>query len=395
MVDNVRVHQQYPLPLPLDPTQLLPADGVETDGVDPDERIISCAAVTGANSENFNIDDTFLMGIMLRIKMGEKSLGFYSNRNNTSAAGASGNKLQKTGGSFAGSKLYDRLLTFADVSEPGKCFALVCAYQRDSTAFFKLGARLQLGVGTAFLIREPLPSANTLGSSDSAISLLEYYNRNVIPLKDGVQYLPRSPLVVPRAGETRYFCYHNVTNIVINGVTPKKSICGGQLCDRQQDPKTVDNKSFKCGCQYVNNRILPKVLGMRVTVPCETTFHNDGMTVIPTFHSHKTTKLFIQQTALDNINLDKDDMAVQRQLRQSVNHAVEYINSNGGFTVVGWLRTGKVGDEGNPRGETDQSSLTNVVHLTYLMPSNLAVVDMAVYQNEHIFRGLADEGLNN
>jgi hypothetical protein len=119
------------------------------------------------------------------------------------------------------------------------------------------------------------------------------------------------------------------------------------------------------------------------------------MTVIPTFHSHKTTKLFIQQTALDNINLDKDDMAVQRQLRQSVNHAVEYINSNGGFTVVGWLRTGKVGDEGNPRGETDQSSLTNVVHLTYLMPSNLAVVDMAVYQNEHIFRGLADEGLNN
>jgi hypothetical protein len=153
MVDNVRVHQQYPLPLPLDPTQLLPADGVETDGVDPDERIIGCAAVTGANSENFNIDDTFLMGIMLRIKMGEKSLGFYSNRNNTSAAGASGNKLQKTGGSFAGSKLYDRLLTFADVSEPGKCFALVCAYQRDSTAFFKLGARLQLGVGTAFLIR--------------------------------------------------------------------------------------------------------------------------------------------------------------------------------------------------------------------------------------------------
>jgi hypothetical protein len=66
-----------------------------------------------------------------------------------------------------------------------------------------------------------------------------------------------------------------------------------------------------------------------------------------------------------------DDLSA---LRQAVNDITKHVNDNGGWTIIGWIRTGRVKDGSSDVNTSDQiEPLFPTIHITYLFPSETAI----------------------
>jgi hypothetical protein len=361
------------LPLPAS-HMLKPAAGLGSGcSILESERIIRCAETEDLDFR-YTRSETILIGVMLTVKMAEKAVSVYRTHMALSANGTGKREKKETYASTP----YDRLLTFADVKDPGKCFAVICQNKQDTCRFFMKGQKQLMGIGNMFVIGEPAHSTSKLGNT-SAIKIVEDYSSSVFPLDPVcMRYLPLTPLKNPQLGETLYFSYHGVTTLKIITPSLTDAVCSGLLCDRQANAKTIEKTKFKCGCLHVNSKNVGRVLSMTLEIPCHETFDLSECAVVENFRSIRTSCLFMSEKTMSSLTLLSKK---QRSLyRSSISNVVDYINTHGGWTIVGWVRTGAKNDDSDPNAE-NLASINQAPHVSYLMPSRLQVTNRPYFQN--------------
>jgi hypothetical protein len=66
-----------------------------------------------------------------------------------------------------------------------------------------------------------------------------------------------------------------------------------------------------------------------------------------------------------------DDLSM---LRQAVSDVTKHVNDNGGWTIIGWIHTGRVNDGSSDVNTSDQiEPLFPTIHIMYLFPSETAI----------------------
>jgi len=263
---------------------------------------------------------------------------------------------------------YDRIATFADVTDPdGSCFAMIFQNHADSFRFFQPCIKTLEGVGEMFLLEEPDPVHNYLGTTQS-VAVIDRCDRALPLLKHTVQAVPSLDLSSPPMGHTKFFCLHGVSTINITRAYIQQASCAGVFCDRQQE--LVNNQ--KCGC-FFTNKESNVVMSMDVTLPVPPTFNTTGSRTIHRFRSWRTSQLFVHpeswKVLIANLNNDSTDRKYRDPLRSAVTKIVDHVNKAGGWTCVGWVRTGAVQDESDNTGATI-ANMEQDPHISYLYPTN-------------------------
>ena len=183
--------------------------------------------------------------------------------------------------------------------------------------------------------------------------------------------VPETPLGRPEAGETRYFAYHHCTTLAIRGTTIQKSICGGRFCDRQNSLDHTLAGTLSCGCFQAKSR-QRFVMQHDIQIPCKNEIDDRLHVVIPNFRSYRFDTLLFREGCLQYfMSFDGGERACNKVLRQHIENLVQHINTHHGWTIIGWVRTGRVHDtseEGNRDAEDIAAEALNP-HITYLYPS--------------------------
>jgi hypothetical protein len=368
--DGILPKNGISVPIPSDLSVLGPADDLAQHKlILPSSVLIRAIDLESDTYTKRAFQGKVLLGFMLRVKVGERQNAF--NRSFGQPTNLSGSKMMKTTQTFGG-RSYDRLLTFADIKNPGQCFAVLTKNVNLSKQFFTNNPGGRVGVGNVFVFNEPKHTNSRLGSSNTIV--VENYLPGVYPLhSSSAKYVPSVPLRFPPPGETEYFCLHNCTtlDIILVGIFP--SCCAGELCDRQQNPDDVDGKTFRCGCIHVDNRSNGTVFKMIVSIPCSTGVHRDGTIDSTDFLSFKTSLLFVSKDTLKNFPYSlKDDLGVNniKIVSAHVDKVCAYVNNHGGWTIIGWTRTGLVHDESNPKDNEQIGSDSVSPHVVYLQPTD-------------------------
>ena len=319
-----------------------------------------------------NSENKAIMGMLLSIR----HVSMNADQNNTRniatngitryAQGTAGNTRMKLNN--IASRPYDRIATFADILDPkGTCFAIIFQNHVQSFSFFQPCIKTLEGVGEIFVLVEPDPVSNYLGTTQS-VPIMDRCHKALPLLPITVKNVPNVPLSSPPVGHTRYFCEHGVSNIQISRLYIQQSSCAGTFCDRQQE--LTSNQ--KCGCFFTNKQG-NIVLSMDVTINVPPSFSITGYRTVHRFMSWRTSQLFVKEDSwkslIPSINTDSNNQKHRRALRTASKRIVDYINQHGGWTCIGWIRTGSVQDESDGTGALIASSEQDP-HITYLYPSN-------------------------
>ena len=338
----------------------------------PRDRVEHFVSISDCEKKDFYEDraNSALIGVFLQIRHNsvanddKKALLTTGSRY---APGASNNTRQKLGG---GNKSYDRFVLFADTKEKGRCFAMIFKNATISSQFFQRAIRCHEGVGHVFFLDQPTPVTSTLGSTTSVPIIDSAWD--TVPICNAINTLvPEVPIKAPEMGCTRYFCAHNVTDIKFYNPTFVDSICTGYFCDRQLSRENFLNPNIiRCGCFQVDRNTAPFVIQFDIAISCPPDFEQSGKTYIANFRSHRTSMLFITKETLKSVN--KSSTSHLSLLRTAVENIVTYVNRNGGWSYIGWLRTGIVHDISESQNTTAENlaSTSQSPHLSYLYPTN-------------------------
>ena len=185
------------------------------------------------------------------------------------------------------------------------------------------------------------------------------------------------PLKKPDAGETKYFAYHGCKDLVIGQTKLQKSACGGRFCDRQITAGSAPGGVVPCGCFHRTDRHM-LVTEHLLEIPCEASVSGNKRTLINNFRSLRFDEILFERSSrrvFEDIELG--DHIANTVLRTRFFKLVDHVNRRHGWTIVGWVRTGKVKDaseEGN-RDAEDIAAEDVRPHVTYLYPTNSDDID--------------------
>lgn len=320
-----------------------------------------------SQSYKINPDDKAVVGILLKVlhhtasDTADKTVRF----NGQSTYYQRGAARQRR----TGERAYDRMLTFADVNDPGVCFVIICTTHQQTKTLLQRCSKTQEGVGNVFIIVEPDPVECFLGDSTS-VPIVEC-PQDFYPINNRMKNIvPQVMLAMPEADHTLYFAIHD-EKITCKRTTLKEAICSGIFCDRQL---VNVGSTQKCGCLYMSAKGLNDyVLEMDVTFAIPRSFNAEATVTVAHFRSWKFSSMFVPDETTW-ATLDKD--LHFKILRESVANITEYVNDNGGWTIVGWIRSGHIRDQSSDTTIPDNlASLHPKAHISYLQPTNPDITD--------------------
>ena len=315
-------------------------------------------------------ENTALIAILLQIRhcsFGSDDKKALLTTGSRYVPGSSVGTRQKIGG---GNRMYDRLALFADTKENGRCFAIIFKNASMSSTFFENCIRTHEGVGNVLFLDEPTPVVSTLGSTASVPIIDSVWT--AIPISNPMNTLiPHVPMIAPDMGCTRYFCSHNVRDIKFCNPRFVESICHGYFCDRQLCPDNLMMpNNARCGCFQTDRSSPATMIQFDIALTCPPEFDQSETTYVINFRSYRTSMLFIKEEALKFVK--KSNSNHLTLLRQAVRNIVEYVNRNGGWSYIGWMRTGIVHDVSETQSSIAENlaSTSQSPHLSYLYPTN-------------------------
>jgi hypothetical protein len=173
---------------------------------------------------------------------------------------------------------------------------------------------------------------------------------------------------MPEMDHTNYFCIHH-EKIKCNRATFEYASCSGSFCDRQRSDLGLNQK---CGCSYMKTKGgTDLVIDVDITFKVDNQFNVEGKTTVTRFRSWRYSNLFVTDSSIwQKLNRDDDLVA----LRKAMMDVTEHVNNNGGWTIIGWIRTGRVKDQSSDMNTSDViETLFPKPHITYLFPSENAI----------------------
>ena len=146
-----------------------------------------------------------------------------------------------------------------------------------------------------------------------------------------------------KGGDAIAFCL-NGCEIESMQVTPEETGCAGKFCDKQ---RVIEVRQYNegCGCYSYNSRRSSIVVDHTINVKHHS-LQEENM-YVSNFSSLKFSLLY--QTGCFNLQVRitalEDMTAAYFNLEDSIKKMIELVNENGGFTVIGWLKNGKIKDK--------------------------------------------------
>ena len=151
--------------------------------------------------------------------------------------------------------------------------------------------------------------------------------------------------------------------------------CTGLQCDRQK-------KKGECICiQFAPG--FPLVYSFDVVFEVDPKVMNGETMHVATFRSKRTTNIFFRNFSeySSTTTLDREKHMQQKRRRQ-MREMVVYINSHGGWKIIGWCKKGEVSVEGE--AEKVENNDVNL-NLSYLYPSNEEIFEHEEFKKLQIY----------
>ena len=169
---------------------------------------------------------------------------------------------------------------------------------------------------------------------------------------------------------TRAFVLNNV-NVDLSSMDVHTTKCSGLFCDRQRAVE-VGRGNRACGCYSMQTRIGNIVLVHQVNV----SKGDKDIVTMDDFSSLQFSSLYLKDDFTSTIRFNLLDYTTSYfTLQKDADDVVEYINTNGGFTVIGWYKRGEINDVSNDDSQNEVESSEIGYHIVYIFPTNRAIVN--------------------
>ena len=270
-------------------------------------------------------------------------------------------------------KGYDRIFFMSDGK--GGTFCIVTQNEQKSRAMCCLCVA-DIAVGQMYVL--PHVKTNDGSTLQNDMPVLEF-KHHFFPLMDSfIDHLSPIPVSKPDVGkETNFFLlknaqmlFHNVLLIGKGDTYPP--CCNGKFCDR-----TLRLKSNKeaCGCFSMNSSTSSIVIEADIQHVCED--DTSKSFIVFNHRSLRTTQLFIENYTILYTNSSEMRASYAARFEDAVESCCDYINNNGGFTVMGTCSRGEISDISNVH---EKIASTRVTHgITYIQPTNLSILNQPEY----------------
>lgn len=176
---------------------------------------------------------------------------------------------------------------------------------------------------------------------------------------------------------TRAFVLNNV-NVDLSSMDVHTTKCSGLFCDRKRAVE-VGRGNRACGCYSMQTHIGNIALVHQVTVSIGDT----ELLSMDDFSSLQFSSLYLKDDFTSTIRFNLLDYTESYfSLQTSSDDVVEYINNNGGFTVIGWYNRGEINDVSNDDSQNEVESSEIGYHIVYMFPTNRAIVNRVGLKNK-------------
>ena len=269
-----------------------------------------------------------------------------------------------------GGKNYHRWFLVGDLKNPPHTYAIV-THSHKQTWDFLHHVHDEPFVGMPFYLIEPGLSTSRVGDY---LHVVDYTKEKMIPLKTDCRVLKKpAGIQLPNSSEeTFYFVLEN-QQIQITKMGFSFDTCCGYQCDRQ---KCKD----ECVCAFgaIGN---PFVYELDVLYPVDKEqFKVDHH--VTTLSSFRTTNIFFHNISeySQATTKEKEEKYLYRR-RSQVRRLCQYINDNGGFRLVGWVKKGLLQIDGEI--ERVESKDVNL-HLSFMYPQNEKILEDETFKSLQI-----------
>ena len=191
-------------------------------------------------------------------------------------------------------------------------------------------------IGTILRFFQPKPYENIM--PDGVPSIESRFPVAVMKTPSKLTKVPINYSIV--GGESMAFCL-NGCRIESQAITPEETGCAGRFCDKQ---RIVEVMQFNqgCACYSYDSRRTNAVIDHTLNIKhhsLEETIH------VANYSSAKFSLLYQTAVFSSQIRSTALDLTDEYfELEEAVNNAIELINDNGGFTVIGWYKRGNIAD---------------------------------------------------
>jgi hypothetical protein len=237
------------------------------------------------------------------------------------------------------------------------------------------------GVGEVGEVIELIYLKKTLGSSD--LPIIEH-KKPLVRVPNVLKILKALPEIkyfedsLPKIG-TRFFLlkgmHLNIQNVIVEDPS-----CTGYMCDQQEERKA---EGVPCGCLVQSDRC-NVVLSCNLFVTNE---NGEEVFFVRNFRSWVFTKMLFGNSLSDLATKgDYNDGEAFDIIRAHLSIIVDYVNSNGGWSLVGWFYIGMLQDAGDvlqdlPKNQTELISAEMVTpHVSRHCPSEIDVSELVQFQ---------------
>lgn len=226
-------------------------------------------------------------------------------------------------------------------------------------------------IGTIFALLNPLPIKSEL----SNIRMIETEG-GVVIMRSPTSY--KSVPIISNIAQnvTRGFVLNN-KEIDILACSALKTRCSGLFCDKQRSYE-LKNSQKGCGC-YSMISCLSSIV-MKLSFGFDLNNSSDEIIEIEHFCSLQFMRLFLSDALPHSTQRNMlDGNEVLDDVFDALDNIFNYININGGFTIIGWYKLGNKSDASNNDSINHELTGKMNYHVTNLYPTNKSITKRAEF----------------
>ena len=255
---------------------------------------------------------------------------------------------------------YDRFVVFADLMHaPYVCVGITNGFKQSNDMFHHIP---DSWLGRVVFVLEPEIVEQKLGGT---IPVIKFTDVQLYPFRKDVTLINTwSQMRIPEVVKEEFFFSIKGRHVDFQLARYTTDCCRGIQCDRQKP-------EIECACiNFPSHQGTNMVLVANVIFPVNSRFFPKGQAT-STFRSLHTTCLFFEDfdDFCSNFHDKTTIQAKQIVIRRRIKDMVTFINSNGGWNLVGWYKSGAVGDVSNESQSERVVNTKLTIHLSWLTPT--------------------------